>query len=29
MYNMIGALNKFYDLDIKAVDQKSHKKICG
>ena len=29
MYNMIGTLEIFYNLDIKTVDQKSQKKIYG
>ena len=27
MYNMIGILEIFYSLDIKAIDQKYHRKI--
>ena len=26
-YSMIGTLRLFYDLDIKAIDQKNHRKI--
>ena len=29
MYSMIGTLEFFCDLDIKAIDQKNHRKICN